>query len=186
MNPCQNDNMTFPVTNTIQTIHLQIMKMIRTRLLYEHNTTCIQLCGNHVGFDFKVFEPRKEDWTDVATRLPNDDASGGLDYYVIETVRSSVNENERRSEKRSENDVTENEIRPRSASSRDVASQLNELTSTTKNEDNVTNEVEDAEIVPNGGADITVPGKSGNEEIDENRVPEEKNTIFYLTHPQLY
>ena len=101
------------------------------------------------GFDFKVFEPRKEDWTDVATRLPNDDASGGLDYYVIETVRSSVNENERRSEKRSENDVTENEIRPGSASSRDVASQLNELTSTTKNEDNVTNEVEDAEIVPN-------------------------------------
>ena len=50
-------------------------------------------------FDFKVFEPRKENWTDVATRLPNDDASGGVDHYVIETERSSVHEDERCSQK---------------------------------------------------------------------------------------
>ena len=101
----------------------------------------------------------------MATRLPNDDASCGVDYYVIETERSSVNENER------ENDVTENEIRPRSASSRDVASPTNEVTSRTENENNVTNELDDAEIVPNGGADITVPGISESEAIDENTSP---------------
>ena len=46
MNPCQNDITSFPVTNTIETIHLQIMKMIRTRLHDEQKTTCIQFCGN--------------------------------------------------------------------------------------------------------------------------------------------
>ena len=44
-----------------------------------------------------------------ATRLPNDDASGGVDYYVSEEERSSVNEDERSREKWSENDVTDNE-----------------------------------------------------------------------------
>ena len=136
-------------------------------------------------FDFKVFEPRKENWTDVATRLLNDDASGDVDHYVIETERSSVHEDERCSQKMSENDVTENEIQPTPANNRDAASPPNKSTSRTEKENNVTNELDDAEIVPNGGADITVPGISENEEIDENTSPRGENTIFNLTHPQL-
>ena len=136
-------------------------------------------------FDFKVFEPRKENWTDVATRLPNDDASGGVDHYVIETERSSVHEDERCSQKMSESDVTENEIQPTPANNRDAASPPNKSTSRTEKEYNVTNDLDNAEIVSNGGADITVPGISENEEIDENTSPRGENTIFNLTHPQL-
>ena len=46
-------------------------------------------------FNFRVFEPRKENWIDVATRLPNDDTSGGVDHYVIQNERNSVYKNER-------------------------------------------------------------------------------------------
>ena len=31
-------------------------------------------------FDYEVFEPRKFKWPDTATRLPNDAASGEVDY----------------------------------------------------------------------------------------------------------
>ena len=112
---------------------------------------------------------------DAATRLPNDDASGGVDYYVTEEECSSVNEDERSREKRSENDVTENEIELRPANSRDAASSPNKSTSGTENENNVTKELDDAEIVPNRGPDITVPGISENEEIDENTSPRGEN-----------
>ena len=85
----------------------------------------------------------------------------------------------------SENDVTENEIQPTPANNHDATSPPNKSTSRTEKEYNVTNELDDAEIVPNGGADITVPGISENEEIDENTSPRGENTIFNLTHPQL-
>ena len=98
----------------------------------------------------------------MAKRLPNDDTSGGVDYYVVENEHNSVNENERCSEKRSANVVTENEIQPTPANSRDTASPLYESPSEKENESDVTNELGDAEIVPNGGADFTVPGISEN------------------------
>ena len=110
----------------------------------------------------------------MATRLPNDDASGGVDHYVIETERSSVHEDERCSQKMSENDVTENEIQPTPANNRDAASPPNKSTSRTEKEYNVTNELDDAEIVPNGGAGITVPGISKIKKLMKIRVPEEK------------
>ena len=52
-----------------------------------------------VDFDYELFETRKDNWPDTASRLPNDAASGGLDDYVTNDESSSVNENERSSEK---------------------------------------------------------------------------------------
>ena len=97
----------------------------------------------------------------TARRQLNDDTSGVVDHYVIENERSSVNENESCSEKRNENDVTENEIHPRPANSHDAASPLNEPPNLAKRND-VTNESNDAENDSKGGADITVPGISEN------------------------
>ena len=85
----------------------------------------------------------------------------------------------------SENDNTENEIQSTPANNRDAASPPNKTTSRAEKEHNVTNELDDAEIVPNGGANITVPGISEIEEIDENTSPRGENTIFNQTHPQL-
>ena len=71
-----------------------------------------------VDFDYGLFEARKENWPDTATRLPNDAASGGVDYYVIEHERCSAVEDEQRSgEQANESDVNEIEIRPRPATS---------------------------------------------------------------------
>ena len=53
-----------------------------------------------VDFDYEVFERRKDNWPDTAISLPNDDAGGRVDYYVTgENERSSLNDNERSSEK---------------------------------------------------------------------------------------
>ena len=100
-----------------------------------------------VDFDYELFETRKDNWPDMATRTPNDAASGGVDDYVTEEERSSVNENERSSEKRNDRDVTEIETRPRSANSRDTTSPLNEPPNLARNENDVTNELNDAENV---------------------------------------
>ena len=70
-----------------------------------------------VDFELELFGPRKENWPDAATRLSNDAASRGVDYYVTKDDRCSTKERERSSESTNENDVTENEIRPRPASS---------------------------------------------------------------------
>ena len=35
-----------------------------------------------IDFDYELFETRNINWSDTATRLPNDAASGGVDYYV--------------------------------------------------------------------------------------------------------
>ena len=92
-----------------------------------------------------MFETRKDNWPDTATRLPNDASSGGVDYYVTGDESSSVKESERSSEISNENDVTENE--------------------------NMRNDSENTEFVSNGGADITVPRISHNEKTEENSSP---------------
>ena len=80
-----------------------------------------------VDFDYDLFETRKDDWPDTATRLPNDAASGGVDYYVTEVERCSSDEDEKRSgEQANASDVNENQIEPRPANSRDATSPLNE------------------------------------------------------------
>ena len=74
-----------------------------------------------VDFDYDLFETKKDDWPNTATRLPNDAASGGVDYYVTEDERCSSDEDERRTgEQANANDVNENQIQPRPANSRDA------------------------------------------------------------------
>ena len=89
----------------------------------------------------------------------NDAEKGEVDYYVTEVERSSTHEYERSSEM-NKGDVTENEIRPRPASSRDVTCPLNKPPSAAQFENDVTSESNDEELVYKGGADITVPGVS--------------------------
>ena len=72
-----------------------------------------------------------------------------------------------------ENDVNENEIRLRPANSRDTTSPISESSSGTQNKNHVTNDLEGSESVPNGDADITVPGISENEKTEENSSPRE-------------
>ena len=47
-----------------------------------------------VDFECELFEPTKDDWTDVATRWPTDADDSSVDHYVIEIERSSASENE--------------------------------------------------------------------------------------------
>ena len=101
-------------------------------------------------------------------RLPQDAANREVDYYVTEKESSSVNESERSSERMNDNDVNENEVRPRSASIRDASSPPSESPSRTENENDVTNDSENEKISSKGGVDITVPGISENERNEEN------------------
>ena len=91
-------------------------------------------------FEYELFESRKDNWPDTATRLPNDAVSGEADYYVTEDERSNTNNDERSSSGKNKNDVIENKIRPRPASSRDSSSPLNESPLRTENENDVTND----------------------------------------------
>ena len=91
-----------------------------------------------VDFEYEFFEPRKNYWTDVATRRPTDAEDYRVDHYVIENERSNASENESRSERTNEDDVTENETRTQSRNIRDVSSPLNETTNGTQNENDVT------------------------------------------------
>ena len=93
-----------------------------------------------VDFEYEIFEPRKDDWTDVATRRPTDAEDGSVEHYVIENERGSASETESHSEQSNEDDVTENETRTQSRNSRDVSSPLDETTNGTQNENDVTNE----------------------------------------------
>ena len=124
-----------------------------------------------VDFEYELFEPRKDDWTDVATRRPTDTEDGSVENYVIENERSSASETESHSERSNENDVNENETRTQSRNSRDVSSPWDETTNSTQNENDVTNDLQDAGNVSNRGADITVPGISGKENSEENSSP---------------
>ena len=66
-----------------------------------------------VDFDYDLFETRKDDWPDTATRRLNDAASGGVDYYVTEDERCSSDEDGKRSgEQANASDVNENQIKP--------------------------------------------------------------------------
>ena len=116
-----------------------------------------------VDFEYELFEPRKEDWSDVATRRPTDTEDGSVDHYVIENERSSASENESCSERTNEDDVNENEIRTQSRNNRDVSSPLDKTTNGTQNENDVTNDLQDAENDSIRGANITVPGISEKE-----------------------
>ena len=122
-------------------------------------------------FEYELFEPKTNDWPHTATRLPQDAANGDVDYYVTENENSSVHESERSSERMNENDVSDNETRPRPASSREESSFPSESPSGTKNENDVTNEHNDTENVSERGADITVPGISENGKNEENSSP---------------
>ena len=107
----------------------------------------------------------------MATRRPTDAEDSSVDHYVIENERSSASENESCSERTNEDDVIEKEIRTQSRNSRDVPSPLDETTNGTQNENDVTNDLQDAENVSNRGADITVHGISENGNSDENLSP---------------
>ena len=124
-----------------------------------------------VDFEYDLFEPRKEDWTDVATRRPTDTEDGSADHYVIENERSSASENESCSERINEDDVTENEIWPTKKNNSDESSPLNETPYENDNENDVTNDFKNTESVSNRGADITVPGISEKESFEENSSP---------------
>ena len=124
-----------------------------------------------VDFEYELFEPRKDDLTDVDTRRPTDTEDGSVENYVIENERSSASETESHSDRPNENDVNENETRQQSRNSRDVASPWDKTTNSTQNENDVTNDLQDAGNVSNRGADITVPGISGKETPEENSSP---------------
>ena len=84
----------------------------------------------------------------MATRRPTDTEDGSVDH-----------------------DFNENEIRTQSRNNRDVSSPLHETINSTQNENDVTNDLQDAENVSNRGADITVPGISEKENFEENASP---------------
>ena len=141
-----------------------------------------------VDFEYDLFEPRKENWTDVATRRPTDAESTNTDNDVTDeesasnescserTTRNYVTENERVSnesynERKTEYDVTEDEISPRENNSSDEPSPPTQTSQRTENENDVTNDLKDTENVSNTGADITVPGISENGNLNENSSP---------------
>ena len=141
-----------------------------------------------VDFEYDLFEPRKENWTDVATRRPMDAESTNTDNDVTDeetainescserTTRNYVTENERVSnesynERTTEYDVTEDEISPRENNSSDEPSPPTQTSQRTENENDVTNDLQDTENVSNTGADITVPGISKNGNSNENSSP---------------
>ena len=121
-----------------------------------------------VDFEYDLFEPRKENWTDVATRRPTDAECSNADNYITENERAS---NESYNERTTEYDVTENEISPRENNSSDEPSPPNETPNGTENENDVTNDLKDTENVSNTGADITVPGISERGNSNENSSP---------------
>ena len=119
-----------------------------------------------MDFEYELFEPRKDDWTDMATRRPTDAEDGSVEIYVIENERGSASETESHSER-----SNENETRTQSRNSRDVTSPWDATTNSTQNENDVTNDLQDAGNVSNRGADITVPGISEKENSEENSSP---------------
>ena len=124
-----------------------------------------------VDFEYEIFEPRKDDWTDVATRRLTDAEDDSVENYVIENERGSASETESHSERSNEDDVNENETRTQSRNSRDVTSPWDATTNSTQNENDVTNDLQDAGNVSNRGADITVPGISEEENSEQNSSP---------------
>ena len=58
-----------------------------------------------VDFEYELFEPRKDDWTDVATRRLTDAEDGSVENYVIENERGSASETESHSKRSNEDDT---------------------------------------------------------------------------------
>ena len=118
----------------------------------------------------------------MATRRPNDAANGGVDHYVVKNERGSVNQNESCSEQLNEDDVTENEIRPKPASRRDVTSPLSETPSWTENENDIKIYMSrkplriDAQILP-------CPEYRKTKTLMTLQALKEGNTIFDITPP---
>ena len=124
-----------------------------------------------VDFEYDLFEPRKEDWTDVATRRPTDAEDGNTDYYVTENEHGSASEAESNNEQSNDNDVNENETRTHSRNSRDVTSPLDDRTNGIQNENDITNDLRDTGNFSNRVAGINVPGISEKESFEENSSP---------------
>ena len=122
-------------------------------------------------FEYELFETKENHWPDTATRLPQDATNSEVDYYVTENESSSATESERSSERMNDNDVNTNEVRPRSANNRDASSPLSETPRGTANQNDVTNDLENAEIASERGVDIIVPGISENGKDEENSSP---------------
>ena len=66
--------------------------------------------------------------------------SGEVEYYVTEDERSNTNNDEFSSSEKNENDVIENKIQPRSATTQDAPSPLSETPIETKNDESDANE----------------------------------------------
>ena len=128
--------------------------------------------------EYELFEPRRNNWPDAAMRRLQDATNGEVDYYVTEDESSSTNNDECSSSEKNENDVIENEIRPRPAISRDASSPLSETPRGTENENDVTNDLESTEIASNGG-----PEYRKMKEMRKILALEEGNIIFDLTPP---
>ena len=124
-----------------------------------------------MNFEYELFEPRKDDWTDVATRRPTDAEDGSVESYVIENERGTASETESNSDRPNEDDVNQNETRTHSRDSRKVTSPWEDKTNGSQSENDVTNDLKDAGNVSNRGADITVPGISGKESFEDNSSP---------------
>ena len=88
-------------------------------------------------FEYELFEPKKNDWPDTATRLPQDATNGEVDYYVTENKNTSANEVERSSAK-NEVDVIKNEVRPNTANNRETTSLQDETPKQLRDETDVT------------------------------------------------
>ena len=90
---------------------------------------------------------------------------------LAENASSSANDSEHFRGEKNENEGRENEMRLKPASSRDLLSPLNEPSNDAGNENHVTKEKKDLENVSNGGADVTVPGLSENENSENHSSP---------------
>ena len=134
-----------------------------------------------MDFEKELFEPRKDDWTDVATRRPTDAEDGSLDHYVIENERGSASETESRSERPNEDDVTENETRTQSRNTRDVSSPLGEKTNGTLNENDVTNDLQDAKMFQTEAQILPCPEYRKKKTLKKTLALEEGDITFDLT-----
>ena len=88
-------------------------------------------------FEYELFEPKKNDWPDTATRPPQDATNGEVDFYVTENENTSANDEERISTK-NEDDVIKNEIRPNTANNRGTTSLRDETPKQLQDETDVT------------------------------------------------
>ena len=173
-------------TNKTQTLHrIRLMKFVPNAPLEDKNEgeklqpeneivvpqNDLYTISWEVDFEYELFEPRKDDWTDVATRRPTDAEDGSVENHVIENERGSASETESHSDRPNEDDVNQNETRTQSHNSLNVTSPWDDKTNGSQSENDVTNDLQDAGNVSNRGADFTVPGILEKESFEENVSP---------------